>query len=65
MTEQSYEADRSRPEAIMTRIKSLERRVVELEERERKREREWDAAHEQWLRIAEGIDDVDDESIGR
>jgi hypothetical protein len=36
---------------MMTRIESLERRVAQLEERERKQEREWDAA-QQWLRIS-------------
>jgi hypothetical protein len=58
MTEPSYEADRSPQEAMMmTRIESLERRVAVLEELERKREREWDAAGEQWLRVVEGMAD--------
>lgn len=55
MTKQSHELDCSPQEAMMTRIESLERRVAELEELERKREREWDAAREQWLRIVDGM----------
>jgi len=53
MTNSSHGADRSQQEAMMARIESLERRVVELEELERKREREWEAAQERWLRVAE------------
>jgi hypothetical protein len=52
MTESSGEADRSQQEAILARIESLERRVAELEELERKREREWEAARERWLCVA-------------
>jgi hypothetical protein len=52
MTESSCEVDRSQQEAMMARIESLERRVAELEELERKREREWEIAHERWLCVA-------------
>jgi hypothetical protein len=52
MTEFSSEAGRSQQEAMMARIESLERRVAELEELERKREREWEAACERWLCVA-------------
>jgi hypothetical protein len=52
MTESSREADRSQQEAMMVRIESLERRVAELEELERKREREWETARERWLSVA-------------
>jgi hypothetical protein len=52
MTESSCEADRPQQEAMMARIESLERRVAELEELERKREREWEIARERWLCVA-------------
>jgi predicted nuclease with TOPRIM domain len=52
MTESSSEPDRSQQEAMKERIESLERRVAELEELERKREREWEAARERWLCVA-------------
>jgi predicted nuclease with TOPRIM domain len=52
MTESSREPDRSPQEAMTERIESLERRVAELEELERKREREWEAARERWLCVA-------------
>ena len=55
MTDPSDEVDCSRQAAMVIRIESLEQRVAELEELERKREREWDAAREQWLRVVEGM----------
>jgi hypothetical protein len=53
MTESSHGTHNSQQEAMITRIESLERRVAELEELERKREQEWEAAREHWLRVAE------------
>lgn len=53
MTEPSPRDDRSPQQAIMARIEDLERRVAELEELERKRNREWNAACERWLRVVE------------
>lgn len=52
MTDSSQRADRSQQEAMTARIESLERRVAELEELERKREQEWEAARERWLCVA-------------
>jgi hypothetical protein len=52
MTGSRSEVDRSQQQAMMARIESLERRVAELEELERKREQEWEAARERWLCVA-------------